>query len=122
MANPNIVSTTSIYGISTSAGISTTEHIGILTNAAASNKVLKINTIRSANVDGSAAADISIGINQIGVAVTHYLARTIVVPPDAALVVVDKSSSFYLNENFRIVAQASAANDIDIIISYEEIG
>lgn len=121
MANPNIVATTEIYGISTSISMTNTSLVGVITNTSGSNKVLKINTIRAANIDGSSSVDISIGFSQVGSGITHYLARTVVVPPDAALVVVDKSSSFYLGENYRITAQASSANDVDIFISYEEI-
>jgi hypothetical protein len=121
MANPNIVTSTSIYGLSTSSTISTTSVVGIVTNSSGSNKVLKINTIRASNVDGVSSADISVGINIVGSSTTQYLARTISVPPDASLVVVDKNSSFYLLENHRIVVQASSANDIDAFFSWEEI-
>jgi hypothetical protein len=113
MANPNIVGITSLYGKSISVGITTTSVVGILTNTNNSNKVFKINTIR--------AADISVGFSTVGAATTQFLARTISVPGDASLVVVDKTSSFYLEENQQITAQASAANDIDMFISYEEI-
>lgn len=121
MAAPNIVSTTTITGKSVATGISTTALVGILTNTNNSNKVFKINTIRAANVDGVSAADISVGFSTVGAATTQYLARTISVPADAALVVVDKTSSFYLEENQRIVVQASAASKIDMFVSYEDI-
>lgn len=121
MANPNIVGVTSIYGKSVSVGITTTALIGILTNTNNSNKVFKINTVRATNVDGVAAVDISVGFSTVGAATTQFLARTITVPADAALVVVDKTSSFYLEENQQIVTQASASGDADMFISYEEI-
>jgi hypothetical protein len=122
MANPNIVSISSIYGKSVSVSINTTSLVGILTNTNSSNKVFKINTIRASNIDGSSSVDVSIGFSTVGAATTQYLARTIAVPADSALVVVDKTSSFYLEENQRITAQASATGDADIFISYEEIG
>jgi hypothetical protein len=121
MANPNIVGITSLYGKSISVGITTTSVVGILTNTNNSNKVFKINTIRASNIDGATSADISVGFSTVGAATTQFLARTISVPGDASLVVVDKTSSFYLEENQQITAQASAANDIDMFISYEEI-
>jgi hypothetical protein len=34
---------------------------------------------------------------------------------------VDKTSAFYLEENQRITAQASASGDVDMFISYEDI-
>jgi hypothetical protein len=121
MAAPNIVNVTTITLKSIAVGLSTTAQVGILTNSSGSNKVLKINTIRATNIDGAAAADISVGFNTVGAATTQYIARTIAVPADAALVVVDKTSAIYLEENQQIVAQASAAEDIDMFISYEDI-
>lgn len=121
MANPNIVGITSLYGETISVSLTTTGLVGVLTNAANSNKVLKINTIRATNVDGIVSADVSVGFSTVGAATTQFLARTTAVPADAALVVVDKTTSFYLKENQHITSQASSASDIDIIISYEEM-
>jgi hypothetical protein len=121
MAAPNIVNVTTITGKSIAVGLSTTAPVGILTNTANSNKAFKINTIRATNIDGSVSADISVGFSTVGAATTQYLARTITVPADAALLVVDKTGSFYLEENQRIVAEASAASKIDMFISYEDM-
>lgn len=121
MANPNIVGIVSAYGKSISVGITTTALVGILTNTNNSNKVFKINTIRASNVDGTNATDISVGFSTVGAAATTFLARTIGVPADASLVVVDKTSTFYLEENQQITVQASAVNDIDMFVSYEEL-
>ena len=121
MAAPNIVGINTIIGKSIAIGINTTAMIGILTNTASSNKVFKINTIRASNIDGTSSVDISVGVSTVGAATTQYLARTIAVPADASLVVVDKTSAFYLEENQRITAQASASGDVDMFISYEDI-
>lgn len=121
MAAPNIISISNVTGKSVIVGIATTALVGILTNTSNSNKVLKINTIRATNVDGTNSADISVGFSTVGAATTQWIARTITVPADSALVVVDKTSSFYLEENQRISAQASAANRIDMFISYEDM-
>lgn len=121
MAAPNIVGLNTITGKSTAVGLGTTAVVGILTNSSGSNKVFKINTIRATNVDGVNAVDISVGFSTVGAVTTQYLARTIGVPADSALIVVDKTTSFYLEENQHIVAQASAANDVDMFVSYEDI-
>ena len=60
MANPNIVNVTSILGDNSSVSLTTTAATSIVSNAASSGKVLKINTIIAANVDGTVAADITI--------------------------------------------------------------
>ena len=60
MANPNIVSVTSIVGNTLSAAVLTTA-TQLASNAASSGKVFKINSIVIANIDGTSAADITEG-------------------------------------------------------------
>lgn len=126
MANPNILNVTSIIGNTSSTLISTTANpfaTALVNNAASSNKVYKINSIVVANVDGSAAADITISIfsqDDLGGTATQ-LASTISVPADATLIVTDRTTSFYLLEDKSIGATASAANDLVVTISWEEI-
>ena len=62
MANPNIVNVTTIYGNSSSTSLTTTSATSLVSNAAASGKVFKINSIVAANVDGTSAADITINV------------------------------------------------------------
>jgi hypothetical protein len=119
MAAPNLKNPTTIIGITTSVGLGTTAVTGILTNTAGSNKVLKVNSIFCANVDGTNIADISISIIRNGT--DRYLARTISVPADATQIISTKDTYFYLEEGVGIRAQASAADDIHITIGYEEI-
>jgi hypothetical protein len=119
MAPPNLKNPTTIIGITTSVGIGTTAVTGILTNTTGSNKVLKINSIFCANIDGANAADISISIIRNGT--DFYLAKTITVPADATQIISTKDTYFYLEENVGIRAQASNADDLHITISYEEI-
>jgi hypothetical protein len=117
MANPNIVDVTSIYGKTVQAALTTTLTTEIL--LCASNKVLKINTILIANIDGTNAADASVFITKSGGS-PIAIASTISVPADATLNLIDKNSSFYLEEGDNIEAGASADNDLTITISYEE--
>lgn len=120
MAAPNLKNPTSITGITTVVGLGTTAVTGILTNTSGSNKVLKINSIFAANVDGVNAADISLSILRDGI--DYYIARTIAVPADATQIISTKDTYFYLEENVGIRAQASAADDLHVVIGYEEIG
>jgi len=126
MANPNIVSVTSIIGNTSTQLISSTADpfaTAIVSNAASSGKVFKINSIVAANVDGTSAADISIKIFSAAAlgGTGTAIASTIAVPADASLVVTDKTTSFYLLEDKSIGATASAANDIVVTCSWEEI-
>jgi hypothetical protein len=123
MANPNIVNVTQIFGKTTYAALTTTLTTVLLANAASSGQVLKINSIMVANVDGTSAADVTIGINTAagGGGTTYEIGNTISVPADATLTLVDGNSSFYLEEDKSIVGGASANGDLDVIISYEQI-
>ena len=123
MANPNIVNVATIYGNTSSTSLSTTSATSIVDNAAGSGTVLKINSIVVANVDGTSAADITINVySQDDLGGTAYaLASTIAVPADASLIVVDKSTSFYLLEDQSIGATAGTAGDLVVTASWEQI-
>ena len=123
MANPNIVSVSAIYGENSLTALSTTSATSIVSNAASSGKVYKINSIIVANVDGTNNAEITINVySQAALGGTAFaLASTISVPADATLVVIDKNTSIYLKENQSIGAIASLANDLVVTASWEEI-
>tara|TARA_B100000427_G_scaffold134389_1_gene111754 strand:+ start:261 stop:632 length:372 start_codon:yes stop_codon:yes gene_type:complete len=122
MTAPNIVNVSSIYGKSVfDADIATTKS-AILTNAASSSKVLKVNSLIISNIDGSASADITATIeNAAGNSVNSTIAKTIAVPADATLALISKDISIYLEEDMSIHLLASAAGDLSAICSYEEI-
>jgi len=123
MAAPNIVNVTSIIGVTTAVGLSTTAVTTFLSNADASGKVLKINTIIASNIDGSAAADITVKYHlaAAGAGTSIALANTITVPAGASLVIIGKDNPIYLEENRSLTAQASVADNIAIVCSYEDI-
>ena len=122
MAAPDIVNVTSILGKTAYDTDVATSISDLVTNAANSNKVLKINTMIAANIDGTNAADITVYIRHAtSTDIYYHLAKTISVPADSTLVIISKDTSFYLEENQRISALASAAGDISLMCSYEEI-
>ena len=118
MANPNIVNVTSILGKTVSVALTTSEQV-IVTNSASSNKIFKVNVIMAANIDGATSADVTVRLHN-GTS-SFPIAHTLLVPADATLLVSDKSTCFYLEENWSIRALASAAGDIQLTVSYEEI-
>ena len=125
MANPNIVSVSSIYGESVGWNLTATTTTTLFTVAA--DKLIKINRMTVANVDGSSAADVTVYIDagattSAGGTVASgasdvYLAKTVSVPADATLVLVD--TPIYLRETDVLKGGASAASDLDLFISYE---
>ena len=127
MANPNIVSVATILGGNAGWNLSNTLTTTLLTVTA--EYILKINRIVCANVDGSSAADLDLfvdgmgsgttGITTTGANATVYLAKTISVPADALLVVLD--TPIYLMEGDILKGGASATGDLDLFISYETL-
>ena len=125
MANPNIVSVSSIYGGNAGWNLSNTLTATLLTVDA--EKIVKINRITCANVDGTNAADLDLyvagmgsgasGVTTTGADATVYLAKTVSVPADSTLVVSD--TPIYLMEADVLKGGASAASDLDLFISYE---
>ena len=125
MANPNIVSVSSIYGGNAGWNLSNTLTATLLTVDA--EKLVKINRITCANVDGSSAADLNLyvdgmgsgasGVTTTGADATVYLAKTVTVPADASLVILD--TPIYLMEADVLKGGASASGDLDLFISYE---
>ena len=123
MANPNIVNLTNILGKTELISLSTTSATQVLTNAASSGKVLKINSIYVTNIDGTNAANITINLyDQAAMAANAFpIASTISVPANSSLVVVERNAGIYIMEDKSIGAIASAANDLVVICSYEDI-
>ena len=123
MAAPNIVGVSTITGKTSTTSLTTTSSTSIVSNAASSGKVFKINMIQVANVDGSNACDITISHNSAaaGGGTNSEIVSTISVPADAALVALDKNTAIYLEEDKSITATAGTANDLKVIVSYEEI-
>ena len=127
MANPNIVSVTSIYAGNAGYNLSATTTATLLTVDA--DKIVKINNIICANVDGTNAATLDLfvdgmgsgasGVTTTGADATVYLAKTISVPADASLVVLDAPIYFLEGDGLR--GGASAASDLDLFVSYEVI-
>ena len=128
MANPNIVAVTSILGGNLGFNLSNTLTATLATVAA--DKIVKINRITVANVDGTNAADVDLFVDGLttagatgfagtGADATVYLAKTVSVPADATLVLVD--TPIYLMEGDILKGGASASGDLDLFISYEVI-
>ena len=126
MANPNIVAVTNIVGNTSTNLISTTADpfaTALASNASASGKVFKINSLVVSNVDGTNAADITINYYSaaaLGGTATQIVS-TVSVPADSSLVVIDKNTSIYLEEDRSIGATAGSASDLKVLISYEDI-
>ena len=123
MANPNIVNVTTILGTTTFLTPANTTANTLLSNAASSGLVFKVNNIVASNVDGTNAVNTTVSINNLaaGAGTDFPIVSTVSVPADASLIVVDKTTSFYLMENQSIVVTSGTASKIAYTISYESI-
>ena len=119
MTAPNLVNIQTITAKTTAATLTTTLTTDILANATSSGKVFKVNTILVSNVDGGNSADVT--VEYYDGTDAFKIASTIAVPAESTLVLTDKNSIIYLEEGAKIRGGASAVNDLQIIISYEEI-
>lgn len=123
MAAPNIVNVSTITGKTGYLALSTTSATSLVSNAASSGKVFKINMIQIANVDGTSACDVTVDLHSAAAAggTAYSLISTASVAPDSSLVVLDKNTAIYLEEDKSISVTAGTANDLEVIVSYEEI-
>ena len=127
MAAVNIINATSIYGKTTYYVPSGTAAVVLLPNAAASSTVMKINEITATNTTGT-AANTTVSIYTNGAVAqgsapsggTAYpIAGTISVPANAALIVSDKTTAFYLEEGISISVTSGTGSAITYTVSYE---
>jgi len=129
MANPNIVNVATIkggnFGWNLTAGLTDT-----LLEVTGSDIIVKVNRIVCANVDGTTAYDLNLFIDGMGTAAvdgvtptaadtTVYLASTISVPADSALVVLN--TPIYLKEGDLLKGGGSTVNKLDLFVSFDVI-
>ena len=125
MANPNLINVSSVLGANAGFNLTSTATATLITVAA--DKLVKINRITVANVDGtnSATFDLfvdgmgsgSTGVTTTGADATVYLAKTVAVPADTSIVVID--TPIYLMEGDILKGGASANSDLDLFVSFE---
>ena len=118
MAAPNVVNVTSIYG-KTMGGTLATSNADMLT--CPTDKLLKVNSIIVSNVDGTANADTTVAFYNADNTNAYHLAKQVTVPSKSTLVVLGKDAPIYLEEGDKIQAKASAAGDLEIVVSFEEL-
>lgn len=124
MAAPNLLNPSTITGKTVVTNLTSTSATSVLSNASGSGKVFKVNSLYVANVDGTDSATITITLySEAGLGGTGTeICSTVSVPADATILVIDKNTFIYLEEDRSIGATASASNDLKVTCSYEEIG
>jgi len=121
--NPNIINVTTLTGNTTYLTPANTTANTLLSNAASSGLVYKINQIVCANVNGGSAVNATVAINSAaaGAGTNYPVISTISVPASASVIAVDKTTAIYLTENSSIVVTSGTSSGITYTISYESI-
>ena len=119
MTPPNIVNVTEIYG-NTVAQLMTTAQANIVSNAANSGKVYKINSLYVANMHGTNAADVNLNF-ATSLNAAFSIASTVSVAADSTLVIITKDSSIYLTEGTALQGNANVVSSLHIVASWDEI-
>jgi len=122
MSEPNLVNVSSIYGRSFLELLKDDaidhSNASMLGGAVATNKLIKINSIIVASIDGANATVIDVAVNHHDHG-RHYIAKNVDLPAKSTLIVIGKDSPIYLEEGDELEARASTDSDADICISYE---
>lgn len=121
MALPDLNSPTKVEGKNVIVASVPINASGVLENASGSSKTLRLSSIYASNIDGTNNADVTSYIVDNTVSASGYLAKDITVPAKSTLLPLTKDANIYLDENQTLYVQASAADDICVIVSYEEI-
>ena len=133
MAAPNIVNVATINGSTAYQALTNTNNNSLVSNAASSSTVYKINNIFVSNVNGVSAATVTLSYMSAANAVTngtlatassgtaYRIAYQISVPANTTLMLLDKSGAIYLPENSSLAIQAGTASYLEVVASYETI-
>ena len=123
MAQPNIVSVTTIYGNTAVAAV-TNVSTNLVVNSASSGQVLKINTLYISNINAAAnTALVSVGLLRTGV--EYRIAANINLSANSTLDVINKAIYLQEGDCLRISANSTFAsnanNYVEAVCSFEAI-
>ena len=132
MANPNIVNVTSIYGniayvipASTSVSVAWTYNgsTSLTGLTPAAGTVNRVTSIVVSNVTSSAAtATVAVANNATyGSGTPYYIAYQISVPPNASVIVTDKTTSFYVTENQSVGVISGTSSALNYTATFEAL-
>ena len=124
MARPNIVGLGTIVGFTTVKTVPNSTELVFLDHPAASlNKVMKVNNIIVTNTTSTSVnATIALRTTSGGGGTAFKLTNSTPIAAYSSLVVIDKASAIYLEENRCLtITSSSGSGLLDVTSSYEEI-
>lgn len=117
MANPNLLTATTIKGFQTGGTLYNTSATTLVSNSSSSGKLVVIKSLYISNIDSVSAHTIDIIINDGDS--DGQLTNNLSIPLQSTVQVIDKQ--VYLEENSTLTATASTAQALDYVISFQEI-
>ena len=116
MATPNLANVATIKPFTVIGTLGTSGAVFVDVPA---ESCMKIESIYIANKDGTNTATASVYVSDDNGSSSSYLIHAVPVPPGTSISILD--TPLYLDETDLIYGEASAANDIDIVISGTEL-
>lgn len=117
MSAPNLLGSTTVTG-KTALSALTTATANVITNAASSSTVVKLDNIVLANYTGNTVSA-NVMINRSSTA--YYVGGAISIPANSTLVLLGKDTSLYLEEGDVLQANVSANTSVSFSAGYELI-
>lgn len=114
--NPNIIAVTAIYGYTAGLAV-TTSPLAIVSNAAASGLVYKINALYVGNINTSTPYKITVSV--VKGSTPYRMLYQVSVPAGSGLDVLSKA--IYLQEGDSIQLTANSGGTLEAVCSYETI-
>jgi hypothetical protein len=109
-------------GYTAVANLTGTGETSVLSNANASGLTYKVTALLVSNVNGSASSSITISYHSaaaLGGTATE-ICKTVVVPQNSTLVVIDANSAIYLGANSSLGATAANGNYLKVVCGYQQ--
>ena len=117
MAAPNIFAATTCTAKS-AYQVATTSLTAMVTNSAASGKLMKVNSILATN-KSTDFADVTVDIFRSSI--SYPVAFAITVPTKSTLVILSRDTPIYMEEGDVLRISASTASALSITVVYEEV-
>jgi len=121
MANPNLLGISTVIGVTTHVGVTST-FTSVLANGVDSGHLYKIVSIIAANTSTTnTGLTVNLNDSAAGSGTSQAICHNVVVPAASTLVILDKSTSYFVTENNSILTQANFAGNLDLSVVYEDI-
>ena len=119
MAAPNIVGITTVTGITTYLSLAGTGAVTLVSNAASSGKVFKVNSIIVANDDGTNDVKARVVWTNGSDTIQAYLCYDLVVPADSTVELCEQPK--YLASGYKLRVYANQADRLEVTASGKQI-